>query len=259
MTENEILLSHARELKIKAEDNSMITSTNFLTDEQINVISALEKHNNKFVDTFYYGGYEQAQRRMAVFVPKFYEISSIDEFFNENSEDNPLCLLKLTKDRFSELSHRDYLGSVMGLGIEREMIGDIIICDDGAYLFCVNKMEKYLCENLKKAGRGAIECKRSSLSELNFIEENYDEIFASVASLRLDNMISAAFSLSRSLAVQYINQGIVFVNNTQCEKTDFNVKTGDKLVLRGKGKAIFDSIKGETRKGRVHVIFKRYK
>lgn len=259
MTDNDILLSHARELKIKAEDNSMITSTNFLTDEQISLLSVLEKVNNKYVDTFYYGGYEQAQRRMAVFVPRFYEVENIADFFYENSDDNPLCVLQLTKDRFSSLSHRDYLGSVMGLGIEREMVGDIITNEDGAYLFCVKKMEKYLCEYLKKAGRGTIECRRSNLSELKFTEDNYVEIFSSVASLRLDNMISAAFAVSRSSAVQFINQGVVYVNNTQCEKADFIVKQGDKLVLRGKGKAVFDSIKGETRKGRVHVIFKRYK
>ena len=258
MTEKEILLSHTNDLKIKAEENSMITSTHFLTVDQVNDVIALEKINNKYVSTFYYGGYEEAQRVLCVFVPAFFDIKDIFSFFKDNKQDNPLCLLKLEKDPFSELSHRDYLGAVMGLGIEREMVGDIIPTNEGAFMFCIRKMAKYLCENLKKAGRGKIECSICDISELNDVDENSEEIFSSVASLRADNILSSAFNLSRSSASSYIKQGSVYINNKQCLKADFSVKQGDKIVLRGKGKVVLQQIKGETKKGRKHVIIKRY-
>ncbi len=259
MNERDLLISHVSELKRKAEENSMITVTNFLTDEQISNLTFLEKINNKYVDTFYYGGYDEAQRQIVVFVPKFYAVNDIYTFFVENEEDNPVCLLKLQKDRFSALSHRDYLGAVMGLGVTREMIGDIVAFDDGAYIFCVKKIAKYLCENLSKVGKGTVECVKCDFSEFSLHQENLEDVFSSVASLRLDNIISAAFNLSRCSASQVIKQGSVFVNNAQCLKSDFNVKQGDKLVLRGKGKTVLKEIKGETKKGRIHIIIKKYK
>lgn len=259
MTENEILLSHTAELKVKAEENSMITATNFLTAEQINNIIQLEKRNNKYVSTFYYGGYENAERVMCVFIPAFFDVDDIHNFFLENPDENPLSLIKIKKDPFSNLSHRDYLGSVMGLGIEREMIGDIVVTEGGAFIFCVKRMTGYICENLIKAGRGKIECFKVNVSDFINTDEKAEEIFVSVASLRLDNILSAAFNLSRSSASSYIKQGSVYVNNKQILKSDFTVKEEDKVVLRGKGKSVLKQVKGETKKGRIHLVIKRYK
>ncbi len=259
MNEKEILISRAAELKERAADNSVVTSTNFLSLDERGVIAPLEKLNNKYVDTFYYGGYADAERTVAVFVPSFYDAIDIEEFFRENNEENPLTLIEVTKDRFTEMSHRDYLGSLMALGIKRETLGDIIVTDKGAYIVLLKNMVGYICENLKRTGRGSVLCKEVDFSSLPSGEEGGKEIFCSVASLRLDCVVAAAFSLSRSSAVEAINKGVVYVDSVQCYKTDFILSEKSKIVLRGKGKAVISEESGKSKKGRTHLIIKRYK
>lgn len=259
MNEKEILLSRASELKERAADSSVVTSTNFLSLDERGVIAPLEKFNNKYVNTFYYGGYADAERTVAVFVPSFYEVSDVEEFFSENKEENPLSLLEVTKDRFTEMSHRDYLGSLMALGIKRETLGDIIVTDKGAYIISLKSIAGYICENLKRTGRGSVLCKEADFSSLPSDEDNGKEIFCSVASLRLDCVVAAAFSLSRSSAVEAIKSGIVYVDSVQCFKTDFILSEKAKIVLRGKGKAVISEESGKSKKGRTHLIIKRYK
>ncbi len=259
MKEKEILLSRASELKERAADSSMITFTNFLSVDERSLLKPLEKQNNKYVDTFYYGGYFDAERTVAVFVPSFYDALDIEVFFRENKEENPLSLIEVTKDRFTEMSHRDYLGSLMALGIKRETLGDIIVTQKGAYIISLKSMAGYICENLKRTGRGSVLCKEADFSSLPLGEDNGKDIFCSVASLRLDCVVAAAFSLSRSSAVEAIKSGIVYVDSVQCFKTDFLLSEKAKIVIRGKGKAVISEESGKSKKGRTHLIIKRYK
>ena len=258
MNEKDILISHALDMKEKCADNSVITSTNFMSLEEISTVKATEKQFSQYADTFYYGGYEDAERRLAIFLPKFLCVTDIDEYLRENEDDNPVCILRLKKDKFSTLSHRDYLGAIMGLGIKREMTGDIKVSDEGADVFCLKSIASFLSENLRKSGRGSVEGEILSVQQYNAGSEKTEIKFYSVASLRLDNIVSAAFNLSRSVASEAINKGIVYVNSSQCLKNDFMLKQGDKIVLRGKGKAVLHEIIGENKKGRVHINIKRY-
>lgn len=260
MNDKDILISHAQDKKKQAYDNSMITNTNFLTMEERTWLAPSERELSSDIRTYYYGGYEDAERTIAVFVPAFYEIASdIDEYFDENPRDNPLALIKLTKDKFTSLSHRDYLGALMGLGIKREMLGDIITTDTGCYIFCLKSIVKYICENLNKSGRGTVTCKVCALKDLIIGEEKSETVFLSVASMRLDNVVAAAFNLSRSVAVEAINKGIVYVNSLQVQKTDMSIKQGDRIVLRGKGKVLISELAGQSKKGRLHIYIKKYK
>lgn len=260
MNEKEILYSHALDKKQLAFENSMITNTNFLSMDERTELLPLEKALNSSVRTFYYGGYEEAERTIAVFVPSFYENSdNIVNYFLENIDENPISLIKVTKDRFSNLAHRDYLGSLMGLGLKREVIGDIIVCEDGCYIFSLKSIAAFICQNLGKAGRGAVSCCICDISELPEPEENIEEVFLSLASLRLDNVVSASFNLSRTVSSEAINKGIVYVNSVRVMKSDMIVKLNDKVVLRGKGKIILSEIIGQNKKGRIHVNIKRYK
>ncbi len=259
MNEKEILLSRVTDLKEKSADESVVTSSNFLSADEISMISPLGKIMNKYVDTFYFGGYADAERCVTVFVPRFYECESIDKFLSENPEFSPICLIKVTKDKFCTLSHRDYLGSIMGLGIKREMTGDILVTDEGCFLFVVKSISKYICDNLTKIGRGTVKCEVVDLSELTRRDEDIKELFLSVSSLRLDSIVAGAFGLSRNNACDEIKKGIIFVNSVKVLKNDFSVKQGDKIVLRGKGKAVLSEIVGESKKGRIHIKIKRYK
>ncbi|MDD6011802.1 MAG: YlmH/Sll1252 family protein [Oscillospiraceae bacterium] len=258
MNEKEALISKAFDKKEYAADNSVLTYTNFLSMEERSAVKPLERELACYADTFYYGGSREAERCLAVFVPAFFGVRDIFSYFAENEEENPLCLLRLDKDRFTALSHRDYLGALMGLGVKREMIGDITVDEKGCYLFCMKSVAKYICEHLSKIGRGSVESRILSVSEYQESEERSEILFASVPSLRLDSFLAAAFSLSRNAAVQCISRGIVFVNSSQCMKNDLLLKPGDKVVLRGKGKRVLEEILGENKKGRIHIHYRKF-
>lgn len=258
MTEDQILISHARDLKMSCSDNSMITNTFFLDMRQVSLLKPLEREQREYVDSFYYGGYPDAERVCAVFVPKFFECDDIYKFFSEESDYNPISLIRIEKDRFSSLSHRDYLGSLMGLGIKREMLGDLLVDENGCFVPCIGSVAKYISENLSSVGRGTVKISVVSFDEIAERKENFKEISAFVASPRLDNIVSAAFSLSRTKSVQFIEKGAVFTNSVENLKPDYKVSVGDKIVLRGKGKAVVASFDGESKRGRLHITIRRY-
>ncbi len=259
MNNKDVLISHALDLKEKAATECYITFTNFMSVDELSELIKKETVNNAYVETFYFGGYLEAERRIAVFVPKFLNLeeSSLSGYLKENDY-TPVSLLKIQKDRFSSLTHRDYLGGIMGLGVKREMIGDIIVNDNGCDLFCMDSVSDYICANFRQAGRGQLVVKRTDLSEFDANASKTEMMFVSVASMRLDCLVAAAFKLSRTNAVNSIIQGFVYVNGEQILKTDYSLKQGDKLVLRGKGKTVIDEILGESKKGRLHINIKKY-
>ncbi len=259
MQEKDVLISHCLDNKKKALDNYMITNSNFLSVDEGSFLKNFEREYNADVNTFYFGGYDEAERTVAFFIPSMFNIESIEKYFYENPDDCPFCLIKISKDRFSTLSHRDYLGSIMALGVKRETIGDIIVADDCAYVFALKSVCGYLCENLTKAGRGTLKCEICSINDFSPKETETETVFASVASLRLDNVVSSAFNLSRTNSSLAIKSGLVYINSVQIMKNDFIIKEKDKIVLRGRGKVILDEIIGENKKGRIHINLKKYK
>lgn len=257
-TDDKFLISHVRDLKNQCADNSMITNTSFLDLRQRSLLLPLEKENSSLVKTYYYGGYSSAERVCAVFVPSFYEIEDVEDYFFENSDENPLRLIRIDKDRFSALSHRDYLGSLMGLGLKRETVGDILPDESGCFVICTKNAAKFILENLLSVGKGSVEVSYAPLESLGEKKEQFEIIGAFIASARVDNFVSAAFNVSRSAAVSLIEKSVVYVNGGLCEKPDMKLSPGDKVVARGKGKVIFDSTDGQSKKGRLHITIKKY-
>ena len=259
MTEKEELISHILDLKEKAASDGVVTSSSFLSLDEISDIIKLEHINNKYVDTFYYGGYDEAERKVVIFIPEFYAVdeASLEEFLDENGY-NPLDLLYIKKDKFTTLTHRDYLGAIMGLGLKRETTGDIIPKDDSCSVFCLKSVSSYITENLKQAGRGSVSVTLCDKNEFSVKASETETVFVSVASMRLDCLVAAAFKLSRPSAAEAIKQGVIYVNSAQVTKNDFTLKTGDKLVLRGKGKVLIGEATGYSKKGRIHLNIKRY-
>ena len=258
MNEKEILISHALDKKRQSADNSMITHTNYLSLDEISIVRTTDREYDEYTDTFYYGGYGDSERQLAVFMPKFYDADDIEAFLRDNEEDNPICIVRLKKDKFTTLSHRDYLGAIMGLGLKREMIGDIKVTDDGADIFCLKSSADYICDNLKKSGRGSVTGEILPVSSFTSAEDKYELLFTTVSSLRLDGVIAAFFNLSRSTAAEMVNKGLVYVNSSQCLKGDYTLKEGDKIVLRGKGKTILSEVKGTSKKGKLKIEYKKY-
>jgi len=247
MKEDAVLLASIEDKIQQCLENYMVTNSAFLDMRQRTLAEALCRQH-KGLRYHFYGGYEEAERTTAVFLPDYAEVS----------EHNPLALLRITQNGHRILSHRDYLGSLMGLGIKREMIGDILVRESGADIVIMKDMGDFLLYHYEKAGRTALNAEIASIDEIIVPENRFEEKRDTVASLRLDNLISSAFSLSRGKAASAIEAGMVFVNGQQSEKADRQIKEGDKLVLRGKGKILLKAVGGVTKKDRISIVIRKY-
>jgi RNA-binding protein YlmH len=232
------------ELAQRANERGYTVYSDFLGISEISEFCAMRFP----VPATLWGGYEDAERTVAAFLPDY-----------ADKEDSPLSVIRIkTPPGGRQLTHRDYLGSLTGLGLEREMIGDILTTENGADVIILDDIQDFLLLNYSKAGRTSLQLAALPLSELHIPEQRTVMIKDTVASLRLDNVVSAAFSLSRGKAAEAIRSGLVFVNSIQCEKTDMQVEEGCKLVLRGKGKAYLREVGGRTRKDRIFVAIEKF-
>ena len=256
----------------------MITNSMFLDMRQRSLVENLcEKRRKKGMDSdikyCFFGGYEDAERTVAVFFPDYVQINFAEdfreiveearEFFSTEPEENPLVVLQINQNGYRELSHRDYLGSLTGLGIKREKIGDILVRSKdtlhaGADIIIMEDIAEFLVMNYEKAGRTYLKVEIKDVKNLIVPENRFEEFKDTVSSLRLDNVVSAAFKTSRGIAVEGITSGLVYVNGLQLAKPDKQVKEGDIIVLRGKGKAILQEVGGSTRKEKTYIIIRRY-
>ena len=222
MTENELLLSYIEDKIRQAEDQYRITNTGFLSPQEKSQAAVCCRRNG--ARHVFYGGYPGAERTVLLLLPDYIENP---ELFVPDESDNPLCLLRCAAPQgVRALTHRDYLGSLLALGI--------------------------------KAGSVPLSCQIAAIGELEAPEPHIEEIRESVASVRLDNMLDAAFGISRAEAASAISHGLVYINDIEAAKPDARLAPGDKLVLRGHGKAVFREILGTTRKGRLSVLIERY-
>lgn len=253
MTENERLISLISDKIIQSERAYMLTHTNFLNLAERSAVTAFCKENGaKF---HFYGGYPDAERTVLFILPDYMEA---DENF-PSDEDEILCLLSCRAPMGAKsLSHRDYLGSLLALGLEREVIGDILVRENGADIIILKKISDYLLVNFNKAGNVSLKCEIQPIGELILPEIKTQIIRESIASVRLDNIICAVFGFSRTEASAQITKGLVFVNDMEILKPDARLNIGDKIVVRGKGKAYFKELGGTTRKGRLSVIFEKF-
>ncbi len=260
MDDDSLLIAGIEDKIEQAINKNIITYSGFLDIRQRSAAeAACRKH--KELEIFFYGGYSEAERTIAVFLPDYTAVADMTglfRYFSRNPDENPVAVLSIGKDNFSILNHRDYLGSVMGLGVKREMIGDILVRDDGCDIILLKTIVKFLADNLQKAGRATLSAAIKSVDEIIVPDQKTQETLCPVASLRLDNIVSAAFGLSRSLAAEAVKKGIVSVNGLQTQKPDAKLSQGDKIVLRGKGKAILKELAGETKKGRIKAVFQKF-
>ena len=253
MTEDELLYATLDDKAAECDSRNIITNTNFLdVFQQSKVIALL---NRRKVRYSLYGGFSDSERKIAVFLPDY--VDGIETVVSE-PDLSPLCVLIIRKDSFSELSHRDYLGAIMGLGVRRDMLGDIAVTKDGCAVAVMKSIADYIAENLVSVGRGSVSVAVSDDFSLYDKEEKYDIKRCYVSSMRLDSVVSAAFSLSRSAANEKIKRGEVFLNGIEVLKPDAHVPFSSKIVIHGRGKVIVDSDEGITKKGRQAFTVKIY-
>ncbi|MBQ4186357.1 MAG: RNA-binding protein, partial [Firmicutes bacterium] len=156
------------------------------------------------------------------------------------------------------LSHSDYLGALTGLGLKRTVIGDILVRDDGADIIVLTDIADFLMNTFASAGRSHLSLERLPIEALKLPERTVTEIHDTVASLRLDALLAAAFRLPRGKAADAIRQGLVFVDHLEATKADMSVEEGAELVIRHKGKVRLAAVGGRSRKDRINVTFEKY-
>ena len=169
----------------------------------------------------------------------------------------PLALLRARKRREDTLTHRDYLGSLMGLQIDRLVVGDILVHEEGADIIVLEDMAEFILMHFAKAGRKQLSLTREDLSDLKHAAVEEKRGTGSVASPRLDSVAALIFGLSRKDAQARIEKGLVFVNNTPCMKPEHQITEGDRLTVRGIGRARVEAFGGTSRKGRIFLEYVR--
>ena len=252
MTKDELITARIEDRISQCRDGYYVTSTGFLDTHEQALAIAVSRHAAG-VRTFMYGGYDEAERRMLVCIPKDLPIS------DEDAVEGLLSVLRVKLPAITrELSHRDYLGSLLGLGIERRLTGDILVRPGGADIFIVPGIEEFLLGELHRVGSVEIKTETVPLEDLIIPEARIEYIKDSVSSVRLDSIVSSAFRISRGKAAEAIRKGLVSVDHAECLKPDAAVHEGSSIVLKGKGKAVLDETGGESRKGRIRIVIKRF-
>ncbi len=198
-----------------------------------------------------FGGADECERNIIGFSPEYMDICK---------DDFPIKAVKIKRNiKFSsDLSHRDYLGSILGLGIDRETTGDIIIFDDYAICFVLENVADYIGLNLTKIGRTSVKTDIFNITEIDMPNINITEKRATVSSMRLDSVIGAAFNISRGKSQDFIRSEKVNVNWIPISNVSHIVKENDMISVRGKGRFRIGYETGKTKKDRTGVIFLMY-
>ncbi|MBP3038715.1 RNA-binding protein [Bacillaceae bacterium Marseille-Q3522] len=202
--------------------------------------------NHSIIKYTFFGGYDHAERKRALFYPQY---DSVKE------DDFKLALLEVHyPQKFVSLEHRQVLGSLMSLGITRGKYGDIIIAGERIQFFCAQEIAAYIQMQLTSIGKASVTLKETPLINVLPVHIEWTEDQATTSSLRLDTLISAIYHLSRQKSQQLISQGNVKVNWMAVERQDFDCKKGDVFSVRGFGRAKLLAIEGKTKKEKWRII-----
>lgn len=234
-----------------ARRRSIPAHTQFLSPAQRTAVEGLI-HACGHPRHLFCGGYAGAERTVCVFLPDWLEEADWP------AGDHPLSAVKLTAPAGAKLSHRDWLGSILGLGLTREKVGDLLAAEHTCQAVVLSETAGVLLSQMDKAGRYPVQAAPLALEELTSPERQVKHIRDTFATLRLDAVAAAAFSLPRSKAAALICAGQAAVNHTECAKPDRLVAEGDVITCRGYGKCVVARVLGQSKKGRIMAELERY-
>lgn len=253
--DDKILLSQILDKIEMVEKKNKMEYTDFLDLAQIKLVQ-------KFIDRIKienymsYGGFEQAERKMFVIYPEKFNSTVVEKNLSNIVQ---IIRIELPDDLKGKYTHRDYLGAVIKLGIERKKVGDIIVDSNGADIIIDKDVSKFLADNLGSLTRfSKSTITVQNIEDLRPVEIRKEELEIIVSSLRLDNVISELARCSRNKALDIINTERVFVN-FECEtKKTKQIKPGDMVTIRGKGRFFIKEIVGQTRSGRTVIKIEKF-
>lgn len=250
MDKEQLFKSRILDLAKRAYDRSIVTFTDFMDLNELHIINNLNLKESG-VTCQLFGGYNTSERQIAAFIP---DALSYDWNY-------PITCIQITPlaVKFSDdLTHRDYLGALLHLGIERSVVGDILIKGTCAYIFCLNHMVNFIMEECIRIKHTQVSAQEIDAID-QVIEPEYEEITGTVASVRLDAVIALAFKTSRSSMLGLIEGGKVFVNGKLITSNGYHPKPADIISVRGHGKFQYDTELSQTKKGRTYIRVNRYR
>lgn len=249
MTRDETLLAKRFvDLSRQAQQKGIVVFSEFLNLNELNIFR--QNISNLYSDFEIYGGYESSERQMVAFLP-----DALCYTWNY-----PISCLKIfpVNKKFAEkLNHRDVLGSLMNLGIERSKIGDILLDETLVYVFCQETIAEYITEQLTRIRHTVVQMERMIPDTIK-IEPKKEISEGIITSNRLDSMIACLCNISRSQASQWIRGGKVFINNKETLQTTYECRPQELISVRSVGRFRFWECVGETKKGRLKIRYERY-
>lgn len=250
METEELLKKRFTELAQKCYQQNQYTFTGFLGLADTACFYEMERELS-YVPYTLWGGYEEAERIMIRFGSE--ELLGYEEKF-------PIVCLKICPlaEKFADaLTHRDYLGALMNLGIERDVLGDILIEEKTAWVFCTKNISDFISENLTKVKHTSVLCEASEEIP-SFTTGDVREIKLQISSERIDGVIAKVYKLSRSDSAELFRQKKVFANGRLCENSSRPLKAGDSVSVRGYGKFEYRGETGLGKKGKLNVLIGCY-
>ena len=199
-------------------------------------------------DYRFFGGYENAQRTVLCVYPPYEEPAD---------EDFPFTAVNLSFRKTAELTHRDFLGSLMGLGIKRESVGDIVIGKGVATFFVKKELASYVSSQLEKVGREGVKLADKGV-DFASVTQQFEEFSRTITSLRLDAVVGECTGLSRAKAQQAVKSGMTAVNALIADAPDRRINDGDKISVRGFGKFIIKTDGSLSKKGKIRITVFQY-
>ena len=241
------LLSRMDELLQKALQGRTVCS-DFLDLRQLELTRAVMAQGNS-IGWRFDGGYEFSERQRLVVYPDW-----------EPEGLASIACLKITPQSIGpiDLGHRDYLGAILNLGISRAKLGDIVLQNDCAFVFVDQNLADYICQQLSRVKHSSVSLE--VIQPEDFVYQPAQPVIRKVtlASLRLDAAIAAAYDISRSEAVDLIEKQQVKINQMQLDKSAVALEQGDLVSVRGRGRFRIEAIGGQSRKGRYQVEISRW-
>lgn len=248
LTEEEKRWQQDFERRLEEVSGNRSHTTAFLDPRQLELAEKVLRQKNDLSYTVY-GGYPEAERNVIHVFPA-----------QNRGELPPVAAVQVEWPGDKEsLGHRDLLGAVLGLGLKRDQVGDIVIIEEGrAAVMVLQSKAEFVSVNLTGVGRVTVDCSVAAPDQLALAGKSGKEITGTVASLRVDSILSLGFGLSRSRVVRLIKGGLVVVNWRPITSPSLQIEEGDQVSLRGRGRLLLDSVEGETRKGRIRLKLKKY-
>ncbi|MBQ4354712.1 MAG: hypothetical protein IJC71_07440 [Clostridia bacterium] len=279
MIKNDDTMLVSRALELYRESEYAVCVTDFLSPgEKRNVYENLiARVGSGISGCFFWGGCRGAERCAAVFLPEWYcpenapkhqmilDEARTDAFAAhlcaepELLAEIPITAVRIRGSGFRSLGHRDFMGGLLSLGIDRSVVGDIaVLSESEALVFVKSKIAPFICAELTKIGRDGVKTEIADLSPDYLLPRRYEELFITVSSARLDGVVKAVTNLSREAAADLVRAGMAELSYVQTDNVSADVREGDILSVRGYGKYVIGQTTGQTKSGRLRIALKKY-